>query len=129
MGMVVKKISGSVLVVIVSIFLINTATAETTAQDTVERYMKSLFSGDVATLETCLDKNLSQRRRAVLDDPAYPGFLIDRYDGATYHLLRVQIRNNGTTVVDVEIVFGSNEKMTVRFVLNHRHEIIDEISM
>ena len=118
---------GLLLMVIVSILTVSVAEADTNAQKVVALYMQSLFAGDVEALESCLGENLRERRSAVLDDPTYANVLISRYDNATYRFLQSQSRKNGTTTVDVEITFKSTEKLTIRFLVNQRYEIIDEI--
>ena len=129
MSLGARRAIAAVLMIGLSILIVNPSAAESKASETVASYMQALFSGDIATLETCLGKDLRERRKAALNDPDYARFLADRYENARYRILGMQNRQNGLTAVDVEITFGSAEKMTVRFILDHQDKIIDEISI
>ncbi len=93
----------------------------------VDRYMHGLFTGDVATIRDCLDDLFQARRKNTLNDPTYAAFLIDRYDGATYRIRDVAAQPNGGTIVDVEIIYRSDETVVIRLMLNRRNQIVDEI--
>ena len=129
MKLFVKTIRGSVFIVALSVLLslyVQPSNAETTAAAVVDRYMRSLFSGDIESIQQCLAKSFQERRKNTFKDPGYTNFLINRYDGATYRILNSVERKNGSEVVDVEIVFPSSDKLKIRLLLNHLHKIIDE---
>ena len=130
MKLFLKTIRGSVFIVALSVLLslyVQPSDAETTAAAVVDRYMRSLFSGDIESIQQCLAKSFQERRKNTFKDPGYANFLINRYDGATYRILNQAEQKNGRTTVDVEITYRSGDTMVVRLLLDHQNKIVDEI--
>lgn len=105
----------------------DTAIAQTDAKAVVDRYMNSLFTGDIKTIKKCLGKDLRDRRKNTFKDPNYASFLIDRYDGATYRIIENIEKKNGMSFVDVEITFNTSQTLIIRLLIDADKKIVDEI--
>jgi hypothetical protein len=130
MSVLTKMIVNAALIAVVfSCLLLNTgaAGAQTGVRGTVERYMNALFAGNIDTLNQCLGKDFRQRHRNTFKDPTYSNYLINRYNGATFRIIRNQDRKDGKKIADVAITFKDSSTMTIRLLLNEGNQIIDEV--
>lgn len=130
MKLFIKTLRASVFIVALSVllsFYTPPSDAETTAAAVVDRYMRSLFSGDIESIQQCLAKSFQARRKNTFNDPGYATFLIQRYDGASYRILNQAEQKNGSTMVDVQITYRSGDALVIRLLLDHQNEIIDEM--
>ncbi len=125
-----KIANHSLFIAIFAFFLLlsmETAIAQTDAKAAVDRYMNSLFAGDIENIKKCLGKDLRDRRKNTFKDPDYKKFLTERYDGATYRIIEDNQKRNGRNLVDVEITFNTSQKLRIRLLLDAHQKIIDEI--
>ena len=106
----------------------NASFAKRSTEDVVHLYMQSLISGDVGTLQQCLDKDLRERMKNTFQDPTeYRLFLIVRYEDAQYRILEKQDRKNGQSSVTMEIEFKNHHKKRIQLYLNQKNKIFKEV--
>lgn len=130
MKLYVKTVCGSVFIVALSVllsFYVQPSGAETTAAAVVDRYMRSLFAGDIESIQQCLAISFRERRKNTFKDPNYATFLINRYDGASYRILDQAEQKNGKKMVSVQITYRSGDTLVIRLLLDHQNEIFDEM--
>lgn len=82
----------------------------------IDKYFQALREGDTRTLKILLGGYLLRKRKQLLENPRYPALLKKTYRNADFHILNSTIANNQVTI-DVDIIFNSSEKITMRFLL------------
>lgn len=125
-----KIASHSLFIAILAVVLLlnmETVIAQTDAKAAVDRYMNSLFAGDIENIKKCLGKDLRDRRKNTFKDPDYSNFLIARYDGATYRIIQSNQKKHGRNSVDVEITFKTGDILKIRLLMDAHQKIIGEI--
>jgi len=82
----------------------------------MDKYFQALREGDTRTLKNLLGGYLLRKRKQLLENPRYPALLKKTYRNADFHILNSDVANNKVTI-DVDIIFNSSEKITMRFLL------------
>jgi len=123
--------------------LINTtwATEDTVSKEqaatTVTNYINALSQGDILAIKGLLGGKLSGKRENLLNNPSYSNMLLNIYADVEYEILDSSIDNENNIVVDVVIIFNSQETMKTRFIINGintmggvtSYKIIDETEL
>lgn len=86
------------------------------AESLVNRYIAALQDGDTDTLLALLGDPLLARQSRMLGNPAYGGFLRDRYRGAVVHITGSQSRG-ASTIVDVDIRLADGSVVLTRLLV------------
>ena len=102
--------------------------AAKSAQGVFHQYMQSLISGNVESIQQCLDKDFQKRVKNTFQDPTqYRLYLIERYEGAIYHILEQKDQKNGEKSITMEIQFKNNAKKKVQLYLSPKNKIFKEV--
>jgi len=78
----------------------------------MDQYFLALTSGDTASLETLLGGRLLEKRKKLLGNPAYSGYLKKTYQDANFKILNY--KSNRPDSVTVEVLITLAESETVR---------------
>ena len=87
------------------------------ASSIMNQYFAALVNGDVITLKSLLAGDLLNRRRSLLDNPEYPGFLSTTYMNATLKVLNIDASRPYTVVIDALITFKQGDSIKNEYVL------------
>ncbi len=82
------------------------------AAATMDQYFLALTRGDSASLETLLGGRLLEKRKKLLSNPVYSGYLKKTYKDATFKVLNYESNRPESVTVEVLITFSGSE--TVR---------------
>jgi hypothetical protein len=91
--------------------------AESEAERVLLRYFDALSQGDTLTLRSLMDGRLLETRSRLLDNPAWPAFLVETFAGATFSIDRIETLSEAEIAIEATIVFGEDDTIPRRFLL------------
>jgi len=90
---------------------------ELQAEATLMRYFDALKQGDTSALKSLLGGRLLQKRLALLNNPTYPGHLINVYQNAQFYINGQQTTANGRVKITATISFDQQDSQKKTFLL------------
>ncbi|MBK8161666.1 MAG: hypothetical protein IPK65_00495 [Gammaproteobacteria bacterium] len=97
---------------------------ESEAGTVLLRYFSALTQGDTAALRSLMGGELLAKRSRLLDNPAYPGHLIQTYGQAHYTITKYSALDDTTVSIDAIITMSPEESINKRFLLKRKPDRI-----
>lgn len=98
-------------------------TAESEAEGVLLRYFDALSQGDTLTLRSVMGGTLLETQSPLLDNPAYPAWLVETFAGARFSIDSVETLSEVEVAIEASIVFGVDDAIPRRYLL--RREITE----
>jgi hypothetical protein len=116
-----KKIASMLLVVAIAWAVPNLMAswdaAEIEAKGVLLRYLDALGQGDVHTLQSLMAGDLLESRALLLANPQWPAYLGSTLGDAEFAVERIETVGPDRVAVEVSIIFGEDDVLVRRFVL------------
>ncbi len=87
------------------------------AEAILNRFFSAQITGDTKTIEKLLGGDLLKKRRRLLNNPSYSGFLRRTYKNIRFKIMGYKKINEDTIQVKVMIIMNEHESNLVNFIL------------
>ena len=95
------------------------------AENIMQHYFTALKNGDVNTLKSLFDGEILKKRLRLLNNPAYPEYLKNTYQGSTFDIVETRFISQGNVTIIAKISLGNQQTLYRKFLLGHdgsKHE-------
>jgi len=116
------KIAGLVFALMLTLFSLQAASAPQSkhaveAQTVLLRYLDALAQGDTDVVRSLLGGDLLEKRRRLLENPTYSGYLIDTYGSARFSIDNIEDRSPDSVAIDISVIIDQATISQRRFLL------------
>jgi hypothetical protein len=87
------------------------------AEIVMQNYYTALKNGDVNSLKSLLDGELLKKRIILLNNPTYPKYLKNTYQGSTFNIVETRFISQGKVAIIAKFSLGNQQTLCRKFLL------------